>query len=506
MKRWDSQEAVSKLCCGRSPDRATDCDRRSPSRVGDLRSNGRRGRRPAPNARPAPNDQKRGRRFVLWLAIVLLASCSGGQLENQKKRGLADDPTQEPAAKQDKPSREPPIEATTGLEWSGWRGPQGNGFSPEVPTRLPPKKLLWSQEMAGECHAPISVGQECVVVADHDAKRDYWRCFAAADGRPLWTYDYANTKKMEFGAGPRSAPLIFGGKVYCLSAWGELFCLDLANGDVVWQKHLAQQFQQKTPIWGYCGSPLIADEKLIVSPGGEGGPVAALDPETGEVVWTGEGKSLNYASFLVGTFGGVPQLIGYDETTAGGWDLKTGRRLWTLEVAHRGGYIVPTPVAVDGRILLTSDEEDARLFGFSSGGVIEPEPGAFNEDVAPDMVTPTAWGDTVLGVYAGLILMDASPDSGDGLLETLWIYDDDNCVNGVCHIIVSEDRALVMCEDGQLLLLAKNRKSCQILDRMKLCDKTWVHPALAGGRFYVRDKAMLYCYDMEPPHPQKADQ
>jgi len=438
---------------------------------------------------------------------LLLAGCTREPAESKKE--TAKQPPGEPPSRAVDPAQpaadsgEPP---RTANEWPAWRGPQGNGYSPEVPRRLPSKKLLWSKEMAGECHAPISVGQGCVVVADHDAKRDYWRCFAATDGRPLWTYDYANTETMKFGAAPRAAPLIFGGKAYCLSAWGELFCLDLANGEVVWQKHLAQQFHQETPIWGYCGSPLMADEKLIVSPGGEGGPVAALDPGTGEVVWTGEGKALNYASFMVGTFGGVLQLVGYDETTAGGWDVKTGRRLWTLEVAYMAGYIVPTPVAVDGRILLTSDQEDARLFGFSSDGAIEPEPKAFNEDVAPDMATPTAWGDTVLGVYAGLVLMDASPDDGDGLLKTLWIYDEDNCVNGVCHTIVSQDRALVMCDDGQLLLLAADRQSCQILDRMKLCDKTWVHPALAGGRFYVRDKAMLYCYDMEPPHPQESDE
>jgi hypothetical protein len=46
------------------------------------------------------------------------------------------------------------------------------------------------------------------------------------------------------------------------------------------------------------------------------------------------------------------------------------------------------------------------------------------------------------------------------------------------------------------LLLAADRQSCQILDRQKLCDRTWVHPALAYGRFYVRDSRCLYCYDM----------
>lgn len=350
--------------------------------------------------------------------------------------------------------------------------------------------------MAGECHAPISVGEGRVVVADHDGKRDYWRCFDAADGRPLWVYDYPNAQQMESGAGPRAAPLIHGGKVFCLNAWGELFCLRMADGRAAWKKHLAKDFRQETPTWGYTASPLIADGKLLVTPGGTGGPVAALAPETGELLWTGAGRGLNYASLVVNTLGGVEQVVGYDEKTAGAWDPKTGRRLWTLEVEHASGYIVPSPVEVHGRLLLTSDQQGARLFPFGPAGVIEKQPTALNEDVAPDVCTPTVWGETVLCASAGLVLLDASRASSKGLLKTLWVNDAEECVKGICHAIVSQDRALVMCEDGQLLLLAADRASCRILDRSKLCDRTWVHPALAGGRFYVRDRNKLYCYEM----------
>jgi len=385
------------------------------------------------------------------------------------------------------------------LDWPCWRGPNGDGFSPEVPQRLPPKKLAWSQEMAGECHAPISVGEGCAVLGDHDSKRDFWRCFDAAGGGPRWTFDYTNAEKMEFGAAPRAAPLIHGGKAYCLSAWGELFCFKLADGHVAWRKHLGRQSGQKTPQWGFCVSPRIAGGKLIVSPGADRAPFSALEPETGEVVWTAAGKGVNYASTLIGTFGGVPQVVAYDAATAGGWDLGTGRRLWTLKVDCAAGYIVPSPVALGQRILLASGEENSRLLGFGPAGTLEPQPQAVNEDLAPEIATPTAWGDAILGAAGGLMLLDASAAPGKGLLRTLWISDKDEYLNGVCHAIVSHDRALVMCEDGQVLLLAADRNACRVLDRQKLCDKTWSHPALARGRLYVRDKSALYCYDLRIP-------
>ncbi|MDD4787579.1 MAG: PQQ-binding-like beta-propeller repeat protein [Pirellulales bacterium] len=408
----------------------------------------------------------------------------------------AQEPAAAPPAATSGAAAQPRPAAGAGGEWPCWRGPHGNGFSAEVPRRLPPEKLLWSRQTAGECHAPISVGEGSVVAADHDRERDYWRCFGAADGQPRWVHEYPNDREMDYGAGPRAAPLIHNGKVFCLNAWGELYCLRIADGSLAWRKHLAAEFAQKTPAWGYTASPLIAHGKLLVSPGGKGGPVAALDPETGAVLWTGAGHGLNYANLTLATLGGVEQVVGYDERTAGAWDLASGRRLWEAPVENASGYIVPSPVAVHGKLLLTSDQEGARLLSFHQEGAILEQPAAINEDIAPDVSTPTVWGETVLAASSGLVLADAAAANPKGLLKTLWIYDDEECVKGVCHAIVSQDRALVMCEDGQLLLLAANRQSCQILDRRKLCDETLTYPALAGGRLYVRDSKSLYCYDL----------
>ncbi len=208
-----------------------------------------------------------------WLIVLLFAGCAGEPAVSEKE--TAKQPAAEPPSRAVEPAQpaadsgEPSGDAA---EWPGWRGPHGDGSSPEVPRRLPPKKLLWSQPMAGECHAPVSVGGGRVLVADHGNERDYWRCFDATDGTPVWTYEYANAEEMDFGAAPRAAPRIYRGKAYCLNAWGELFCLELAGGNVGRKKHLAREFQQQTPTRGHSCPPRAADEKLSVKPGGPGGP------------------------------------------------------------------------------------------------------------------------------------------------------------------------------------------------------------------------------------------
>ncbi len=428
----------------------------------------------------------------IGLGAMLLSLAAGCKIEVVEEEG-------ETEATEQPPEPAPPEPPTpTGPPWPMWRGPKMSGYSPDVPQTLPSlAEPLWSHPMAGECNAPIAVAEGCVVIADHHEDRDYWRCLDAETGEPKWVYDYPNTGEMDYGASPRACPLIYEGKVYCLSAWGTLFCLRLADGEVVWKKDFLTDFEAgQPPVWGYCCSPLAADGKILTNPGGTAGPVAALDPDTGEVVWTAEGGVPNYANFLVGTFGGVRQIVGYDTDSLGGWDLDTGKRLWTLPADSSGGYIVPAPVAVGGRILLASYAEDTRLHAFEEGGKIVAEPLARSEELYPEMSSPASWGKLVIGASEGLVLLDPAADLAD-----LWIFDEDPSVGGLCHFIVSSDRAMVFCDDGNVLLLARNRSECEVVGKAKVSGETWTYPALAGGRLYVRDKKALFCYDLSAKEP-----
>ncbi len=199
----------------------------------------------------------------------------------------------------------------------------------------------------------------------------------------------------------RATPLVERDKVYALSAFGELYCFDLKTGKTVWQLDFGKEFGvDKAPKWGYSSSPLIARGKLIVNPGGKAA-LAALDPETGKVLWKGEGGGPNYASFITGTFGGVEQVVGHDDASLGGWDLSTGKRLWSINLEQGDGYIVPTPVKVGAKILVTDTHNETQLFAFGKEGAIVEKPVAKSEDIAPEVITPVAVGDMLLGLSRG---------------------------------------------------------------------------------------------------------
>ncbi|HUW33700.1 MAG TPA: PQQ-binding-like beta-propeller repeat protein [Planctomycetota bacterium] len=381
--------------------------------------------------------------------------------------------------------------AALAADWPQWRGPTRDSISAEVPTKMPEKKVLWRRPMAGKCSAGVAVSGGFVIVPDHGDGKDYLRCYRAEKGEPAWTHSWDNDAEMEYTSGPRATPLVHEGMVYALGATGLLCCLKLDTGTVVWQMNLAELFKAEVPQYGYCSSPIIIDGKLIVNPGGKDASVAALDPKTGKTIWQTPGAPAAYASFIVGTFGGVRQIVGYDSESLGGWDLGSGKRLWKLVPPTGGDFNVGTPVDVAGKLLVCTENNYTRLYGFSDGGAIIEKPLARNDDLGMDMGTPTVVDGLAFGTGMGLVCMDAN----DGL-KTLWASNEDDSPRGFSHIIAGNGHALIFCENGTMHLLAVGRRQPKILGSVRMTGGAWSHPALADGRLYIRDDRLLYCYNL----------
>ena len=385
--------------------------------------------------------------------------------------------------------------------WDDWRGPGRHAGSKDVPTDLPSnKRLLWSRTMTGPGMSGLAVADGYVVVADKnlDETHDIFRCLDADTGRQVWSITYPAAGEMDYTNSPRATPVIHGGRVYLLGAFGELHCVDVNTGRVAWKKQLSQDFVAERPTWGYCSAPLIVDDKLIVNPGAVDAALAALDRRTGELQWITAGRAPGYACFVLAKLGGVRQIVGYDATTLGGWDPDTGERLWELLPELDGDYNVPTPIVVDDKILVTTENNGTRLYGFDADGRIQPKPVAVNEDLAPDTATPVVTEDMVLANFGGLTCLDIK----DGL-KTLWEADDDDLCE-YCTMIAGNGHVLVTTQTGKLYLLKADKRQFNCVAKLNLFDDVpledrdvWSHPALVGNRLYVRNMLAVYCFLLE---------
>jgi outer membrane protein assembly factor BamB len=267
----------------------------------------------------------------------------------------------------------------------------------------------------------------------------------------------------------------------------------MEDGKLIWERRLPGEFQAELPTWGMCSTPLPIDDMLIVNPGGTSASLVALDRDTGCTRWVAPGRPAAYASFIVGEFGARRQIVGYDRLSLGGWDVKTGERLWQLQPPCEGDFNVPTPVAYNGCIAVCTENNGTRLYRFDETGRIIPIPAGEFDGLASDTVTPVVTGGRLFGAHQGLHCLDL--DKG---LTPVWQREDDS-LGDYATLITDDERVLVITLTGELILLNGKADRCEIISRLRIFDddvEVYSHPALVGTRLFVRGGSGIVCLDL----------
>ncbi|WP_231962163.1 PQQ-binding-like beta-propeller repeat protein [Symmachiella dynata] len=355
--------------------------------------------------------------------------------------------------------------------------------------------MSWEIKLAQPALGGIAATESFVIFGSRslDDRKDLFQCYDTLAGLKLWELEYAAEGELDYGISPRTTPLIYGDLVFLFGALGDLHCVDLLSGEVQWKTNVRKAFVATAEMpWGYCGSPLLVDGKLIINPGAANASLVALNPKTGQVLWKSPGKASGYGSLIAGRFGGKLQIVGHDADSLGGWDPNTGKRLWTLKPPQENDFNVPTPINVDGQLLVSTENNGTRLYRFKDNGEIDPKPVAENAQLNPDTSSPVVVGDRLFCVHYVLWCLNAN-----GKLERIWrLRDAALSKHGV--IIASSDRLLVI-GDGELLLLDPLADKPRIISRVKIFeDKVppYSHPALVGTKLFIRSENRLKCLDL----------
>ena len=355
--------------------------------------------------------------------------------------------------------------------------------------------MLWEVPLGKAGLGGIAATEEYIFFGDRDLDdfQDVYRCLNATTGEQIWEVPQLAIGALDYGNSPRATPVIHGKHVIFFGAFGDLCCVEIASGEVIWHINLRSLFNPEEELpWGYCGSPLLVDNKLIVNPGANAASLAAIDPLNGSVLWTSPGLNASYGSFIVDVFGTQRQIVGHDAKSIGGWDIATGRRLWTISPPDSGEFNVPTPISVNGRLLISTEQNGTRLYDFNEAGVASPEPVARNKQLTPDMSSAVVVGNLVFCVNKFLYCLDLQ----DGLKERWRIRD--KALSEYGSIIASKDRLLVI-GDGELLLLNTSGDKT-ILARQPVFesgDRLYSFPALVGTKLFIRGESKLRCIDLD---------
>ena len=190
-------------------------------------------------------------------------------------------------------SSTPPNTVPSGpSDWPQWRGPERNGVSKDTgllkqwPSSGPQQS--WSISSLGEGFGSIAIRGDRIFIQGTSSSASMIFCLNRADGKTVWSAALGPKLNESVGNGPRSTPTVDNDRVYVLTENGDLACLRAGDGSPVWRKNILKEFGGSNPGWLISESPLLDGDRVIVTPGGRGAGMVALDKMTGKEIWRAE--------------------------------------------------------------------------------------------------------------------------------------------------------------------------------------------------------------------------
>jgi outer membrane protein assembly factor BamB len=201
-------------------------------------------------------------------------------------------------------------------EWPQWQGPNRDNLSTDTgllqkwPEAGPP--LAWKQTGLGRGYSSVAIaGGHIYTMGDIDGNA----CIIALDmtGKHLWSAKIGPAAPDGKNyPGTRATPTVDGQVVFGLSQMGDLGCVNVADGSIVWTKNLIKDFQgEMMSSWGYSESVLVDGDNVICMPGGDAGAFLALNKKDGQQVWRNAKNTdkASYSSFVLATICGQKQYV-----------------------------------------------------------------------------------------------------------------------------------------------------------------------------------------------------
>lgn len=381
-------------------------------------------------------------------------------------------------------------------DWPYFTGPDFTGASAEKDWQTDwgddGPKVAWKAKV-GTGAASFTVSGNRVLTSGADDDKETVFCFDADSGKVLWerAFDCEFDKRM-FDGGTAATPTIDGDHVYNLSYDGQLHCLSLADGKVVWKTHLIEKFGGKLSRWKYASSPLVIGDLVILDNGGKGNSTLALNKKSGKKVWGNGDENAGYATPTPIMLKGKPAVLVFKGTALVAHDLKSGKRLW--EVPWKTSYEVnassPVPLPND-QLIVSSGYNTGRvaLFDLGSG---KPKKLWENEDIKTKMSSCVVHNGHVFAVCGDTKGQLICVSLKDG--ETKWTQRG----FGMGTLTLAGGRLLALSDKGNLVVAEASGAGYQPISEAQLLSKRcWVKPVLSNGRLFVKDnEGNVVCADL----------
>jgi outer membrane protein assembly factor BamB len=387
-------------------------------------------------------------------------------------------------------------------DWPQLLGPARDSHSAEKdlldawPARGP--AVVWQHDVGQGYAAPVIAGDR-LILFHRVGGDDVVDCLSASTGKPQWRVATPTTYRDDYGKGdgPRSTPVIAGGKVYTLGPAGQLACLDLKTGKKLWGKALLEDYTVKKSYFGVGASPLAEGKNLLLNVGGGGGAgIVALNLETGKEAWRATDQGASYASPIAATIDGVRHVFFFTREGLVSIDPANGKvrftKRWRSRIDASVNAASPVLLGKDHLFLSSCYDTGAVVWKVKKDGV--EEVWKSKESMNCHFSTPVAVGDQLYG-------FEGRQEEGGQLRCIDWktgkVRWTENAY-GCGSVIAAGDTLFVLGENGDLGLVKADPSKYREKARASVLGKPVRAPlALANGLLYARDGSKLVCWKVK---------
>ena len=391
----------------------------------------------------------------------------------------------------------------------GFRGPNRDGQFPEngLLKQWPqsgPQKLWENLEIGKGYSSAVVVGDRIYITGMTEDQKQETFMALDLDGKIIYTTPYASPWKDSYPE-TRTSPTIHNGKAFVASGSGDVVCIDISDGKIIWKVDGTATYKSTVGNWGTAECPLVYDGKVIYTTGGNTTTVVALDENTGKEVWRSPSlkDKRTYASPTLIEWKGKRQILGFTMHYLYGADPDTGEIMWTFTDWGRTSNENISPnsaIFKDGKIFFSQ--------GYDVGG--------FQLQLADDLRSVSlVWkSDSFDTHHGGYVLVDGviygsnwtnnnagnwcaiDWNTGKTLYETAW-----SGGKGKGSVIYSD--GLLYCYDerrGFIGIVVPDGKEFKTVSEFRM-DKGsgpfWAHLAIHDGVLYARHGEALIAYKIK---------
>ena len=418
-----------------------------------------------------------------------------------------------------------------GNDWPQWRGPLRDGVWHESGVRsdMPTGELpvRW-RVPAALGYAGPAVASGKVFLFEYEKRTgeiknnpgsrakleglERLRCLNVETGKELWRHEYERQYNVSYPSGPRCTPTVNGERVYILGAEGDLKCLQIADGRVVWEKSFHKDFGAETPIWGHSAHPLVDDDHVYCLVGGEGSIVVAFDKRTGAEKWRAlSAYEPGYSPPSMIRVGGQTQLVIFHPKAVSGLAPASGEVLWSVPIEPSYGMSIAQPLLAGNRLFVSGYNKSVCFTLPVGDGAPEVLwSGTPKTSVSSANASPIFDGKVIYGIDANdSALVAVDPATGKRYWQTKvpTVGKGGRGRHGTTFVVRQGEtnRYWLFSEQGELILAQLDAAGYEELGRQQILKPSgeafgravvWSHPAFADRAVFARNDEEIVCVDL----------